>query len=69
MSCGRDRSEQPAVVAGLLRDRQHRAPEHAGILLRTLLRLPRGPLGFVAAPLGDLDRAIRRGLGQLAGWR
>src|SRR4051794_39551619 len=50
-----------------MRDRQHRAGEHGGVLLRLLLLLPRRSLGSLDAMLRLGDRARRRRLGELAG--
>ena len=45
-----------AIVARLLRDREHRAAEYRRAFARPLLRLAGGPLGVRLAALSDLDR-------------
>src|SRR3954454_7952113 len=63
---GRDGAEQAPVLAGLVRDREHGLVEQ----LRTLLRLRLGvgdrALSGLPAALRRVDRALGRGLGQLA---
>ena len=61
-----DRAEQAAVVAGGMRDRQHRLGEQRRVLLRLVRRLPRRALGSLAAALRLRDRPGRGRLGELA---
>src|SRR5215210_4932109 len=60
------RSEEPAVVAGLVRDREHRLVEQRRALLGLGGGVGLGALGGDGAALGRGDRSARRGLGQLA---
>src|SRR4051794_13759146 len=62
----RDRAEQAAVVAGLVGDREHRAAEHGSGVLGALVRLRGGALARLERARGGGDRALGRGLGQLA---
>ena len=61
-----DRAEQTAVVAGRMRDRQHRLGEQRHVLLGLLGSLALGAVGGVAAADRLGDRPGRRRLGELA---
>src|SRR5205085_12502088 len=61
------RTEQPAVVARLLRDRQNGAAEQRRVLLSALFGLALGVIRGLKPTLRCLDRACGRRLGKLAG--
>jgi hypothetical protein len=63
---GRHRAEEAAVLTGLLGDRQHRAIQRLGALLRTGQRLLLVALLRLLAAAGLRDRALGRRLGELA---
>ena len=63
---GGDGAEQPAVVARLVRDREHGLAQQRGLLLGLRLRLGRRALRRLDAALRLGDRRRRRGLRELA---
>src|SRR4051794_26718809 len=62
----RDRAEQPAVLARLVRDREDGAVQQLGALARLGRGVGDRAVGGLAAALGRGDRALGGGLGQLA---
>src|SRR3954454_23063175 len=63
----RDRAEQAPVLAGLVGEREHRAVEELGLVLRARRRLLDRALLRHLRAAGGLERALRRRLGELAG--
>src|SRR4051794_3873913 len=61
-----DRTEQTAVVAGLVGDREHRAAEHGSGVLGALVRLRGGTRARLLRASGGGNRALGGGLCQLA---